>query len=167
MSLSLESSIRTCKVSTGWANRLQTDRIQNPDLMMCPVWNGYDNTGRKVCANSFYTMNAGCNSPLERINVENQQRPQYFEYITLDAAGLSGGGLTNMNTADSALRSKDVDQMSARNPSFGNQFGSTNATRCENYSYKQAMAQESQARRMQQGLNVGFKSNAMKKMSGF
>jgi hypothetical protein len=54
---------------------------------MCPVWNERDLTGRKVCEDSFYTKNAGCNSALDRINVENDQRPQYAEYITLDASG--------------------------------------------------------------------------------
>ena len=39
-------ALRTCKVNTGWANRLESDRFQNPNLMVCPTWNGMDNAGR-------------------------------------------------------------------------------------------------------------------------
>ncbi len=57
---------------------------------MCPVWNHRDLAGREVCTDSFYTKRAGCNSSLDRINVENDLRPQYMEYITLDACGING-----------------------------------------------------------------------------
>lgn len=93
--LSLEKNIRTCKVNTGWANRNQSDRFQDPNLMVCPTWNHMDNTGRLVCANSFYTKRAGCNSPLDRVAVENTvSRPQYAEYIQLNAAGIKGPLMT-------------------------------------------------------------------------
>ncbi len=85
--LSLEAAVRTCKVNTGWAPRIQSDRFENSNLLMCPVWNERDLTGRSVCADSFYTKREGCNTPLDRINVENDQRPQYAEYITLDTSG--------------------------------------------------------------------------------
>ena len=88
--ISLNKSVRTCKVNTGWASRIQSDRFQNSDLMMCPVWNQRDLAGRKVCDDSFWTKRAGCNSSLDRIDVENFLRPQYMEYVTLDAAGIGG-----------------------------------------------------------------------------
>ena len=88
MSIGLEGALRTCKVDTGWATRIQSDRFENPNLMVCPVWNGRDLSGRPVCADSFYTKRAGCNSALDRVDVENAQRPQYMEYINLDAAGI-------------------------------------------------------------------------------
>ena len=88
MSIGLEGALRTCKVDTGWASRIQSDRFENPNLMVCPVWNGRDLSGRPVCADSFYTKRAGCNSALDRVDVENYQRPQYMEYINLDAAGI-------------------------------------------------------------------------------
>ena len=69
--LSLEKNLRTCKVNTGWANRNQSDRFQDPSSMVCPTWNNMDMAGRLVCANSFYTKRAGCNSPLDRVVVEN------------------------------------------------------------------------------------------------
>ena len=69
--LSLEASIRTCKVDTGWANKMESDRFLNPNLMVCPVWNGFDTAGRMVAPDSFWTKNAGCNSAEDRVVVEN------------------------------------------------------------------------------------------------
>ena len=40
---SLKSALHGCKVNTGWANRHESDRFQNKDLMVCPVWNSHDN----------------------------------------------------------------------------------------------------------------------------
>ncbi len=129
--ISLNKSVRTCKVNTGWAQRIQSDRFENPDLMMCPVWNKRDNAGRSVCADSFYTKREGCNSSLDRIDVENFLRPQYMEYVTLDAAGIDGNmylnqenvGVTdsasiprgtvreNMYLGNSAVRGNSIKQM--------------------------------------------------------
>jgi len=88
--ISINKAVRTCKVSPGWQERIASDRFENSDLMMCPVWNHVDNAGREVCADSFWTKRAGCNSSLDRIDVENDLRPQYMEYITLDACGING-----------------------------------------------------------------------------
>lgn len=88
--ISLEGSIRTCKVDTAWASKLASDRFMNPNVMMCPAWNGSDTSGRPVCADSYWTKRAGCNSAVDRLAVENELRPQYMEYITLDAEGIRG-----------------------------------------------------------------------------
>ena len=48
MSISLEAAIRTCKVDTGWANKVESDRFLNPNNMMCPIWTGVDSAGRSV-----------------------------------------------------------------------------------------------------------------------
>jgi hypothetical protein len=90
MSLSLQSALQTCKVNTGWANRIQSDRFENPHLMVCPTWQGRDLAGRQVTADSFYTKSAGCNSAEDRVVVENNLRPEYSDYITLDTAGYKG-----------------------------------------------------------------------------
>ena len=87
MSLSLLGSINVCKVNTGYANKIQSDRFENPDSMTCPLWNGQDSFGRYVHPDSFVTKNAGCNSADDRVSVENFLRPQYMEYVALDAAG--------------------------------------------------------------------------------
>lgn len=55
--------------------------------MLCPLWNGTDTYGRPVNADSFITKNAGCNSAEDRVMTENFLRPQYMEYVALDAQG--------------------------------------------------------------------------------
>ena len=87
MSISLLGSINVCKVNTGYADKIQSDRFENPDVMTCPLWNGQDSFGRFVHPDSFYTKNGGCNSADDRVAVENFLRPQYMEYVALDAAG--------------------------------------------------------------------------------
>jgi hypothetical protein len=87
MSISLLGSINVCKVNTGWADKIQSDRYENPSNLLCPLWNGQDNFGRFVHPDSFVTKNAGCNSADDRVAVENFLRPQYMEYVALDAAG--------------------------------------------------------------------------------
>lgn len=87
MSISLLGSINVCKVNSGYADKIQSDRFENPDTMTCPLWNGQDSFGRYVHPDSFYTKNAGCNSADDRVSIENFLRPQYMEYVALDAAG--------------------------------------------------------------------------------
>lgn len=86
--LNLESALRTCKVDTGYQQRIQSDRFFNPKNLVCPVWNGLDTAGRVACADSFYTKREGCNSAEDRVGVENIQRPQYMQYIS-DSIGAS------------------------------------------------------------------------------
>lgn len=88
--ISLNKSVRTCKVNTGWADRMYSDRFQNSEAIICPVWNGVDTAGRPSCKDAFYTKYQGCTSANDRIDVENLLRPQYMEYVTLDAIGISG-----------------------------------------------------------------------------
>ncbi len=87
---SLESSIRTCKVNTGNADRIESDRFLGfPDKKMCPPFLGTDLTGRAICPDSFMTKSAGCNTPEDRIYIENTvSRPHYYEYINLSPRGM-------------------------------------------------------------------------------
>ena len=98
MSISLLGSINVCKVNTGWADKIQSDRVENPSNLLCPLWNGQDSFGRFVHPDSFYTKNAGCNSAADRVGVENFLRPQYMEYVALDAAGFQAPLYGNGNT---------------------------------------------------------------------
>ena len=109
-SVSLESGIRTCKVVTGWANKVQSDRFQNPNLMVCPIWNGVDTAGRRACPDSFMTKRAGCNSAEDRVMVENNvSRPQYMEYVNLNAAGIAAPIYGNtLPYQQEVARSKDA-----------------------------------------------------------
>ena len=87
--VNLESAIRTCKVDTGYSSRVQSDRFLNPSNLVCPVWNGLDTAGRLVCANSFKTKREGCNSAEDRVGIENLQRPQYMQYISMQTSANS------------------------------------------------------------------------------
>lgn len=86
--ISINGATRTCKVNTASAPRIESDRFLNPNLAVCPNWQGTDLTGRTVCPDSFYTKRAGCNSAADRVIVENNLRPAYYEYINLSAAGV-------------------------------------------------------------------------------
>jgi len=133
-SVSLEAALRTCKVDTGWASKVQSDRFLNPNIMVCPVWDGFDTAGRMVCPDSFYTKRAGCNSAEDRVVVENNvSRPQYMEYINLNANGISGeiyqNPPYNMNSSyqSTGARSFNLkDTVSPNNPNGTGRFGYVN-----------------------------------------
>ena len=141
--ISLESAIRTCKVDTAYANKVQSDRFFNPTLMMCPVWNGVDTTGREVCVDSYYTKNAGCNSPADRIMVENDvTRPQYMEYINLSAQGINGAVYGNsMPYNQVGQTNKELSAINNVTGNFGLQFGANTYPGCNYYPYEQALSQ--------------------------
>lgn len=145
MSISLESAIRTCKVETGWASKVESDRFLNPNLMMCPVWNGMDLTGRAVCPDSFYTKRAGCNSAEDRVVVENNvSRPQYAEYINLNANGIEGDIYGNsMPWVNSGCRNKTLKKELDMTGQYGNAYGFAGETigGCSVNAYEKAMAQ--------------------------
>lgn len=88
--ISLENSIKTCKVDDAWASRVQSDRFLNPNNAVCPVWNGLDSAGRPVCVDSYATKSGGCNNANDRVVVENHLRPNYIEYVNLSSRGYEG-----------------------------------------------------------------------------
>ena len=124
-SVSLESSVRTCKVDTGWANKVQSDRFQNPSMMVCPTWNGMDSAGRFVCPDSFYTKRAGCNSAEDRVMVENNvSRPQYMEYVNLNANGIAADIYGNtLSYQQEVARTQDQHNQLTHTGQFGNGGG--------------------------------------------
>jgi len=96
--ISLENSIKTCKVDDAWANRVQSDRFLNPCNMVCPVWNGLDSAGRPVCVDSYVTKTEGCNNATDRVVIENHLRPNYIEYVNLSSLGYEGNLYNNRCT---------------------------------------------------------------------
>jgi len=160
-SLSLEASLRTCKVETGWANKVQSDRFLNPNNMLCPLWNGVDNAGRDICPQSFVTKSAGCNSASDRVVVENHLRPNYTEYVTLSAGGIAGP-----NTKPSALvRTNGLNQVHNLTGQFGlnTEFGAEIHPRCG--IPKNMMAHNnSMARQMQNVQGMQHSQNMMNAM---
>lgn len=167
--ISLEAAIRTCKVNTGWANRVESDRFLNPNLMMCPVWNGMDTAGRSACPDSFYTKRGGCNSAIDRLVVENDvSRPQYLEYITLSPEGIKGGNMysNTMPYQNTNTRINHMENVHNIAGQFGNQFGATTIPTCMG-NYERAMAQQSAQNRMDQVSAEKFKGYQTRKNSGF
>lgn len=85
--ISLQGSLKTCKADTAWTERLQSSRFEDPENMVCIPWSGRDSVGRPAYVDSWRTKTAGCNTPLDRVNVENKLRPQYMEMVSTDAYG--------------------------------------------------------------------------------
>ena len=119
--ISIEASTRTCKVDTASAARIESDRFLNPSMAVCPVWTGRDLSGRQVCADSFYTKRAGCNSAEDRVMVENSLRPQYSEYINLDVnEGIRGNIYENNSYYQQAgVRSQGLQNLKTVTGNFG------------------------------------------------
>lgn len=86
--ISLEKAIKTYKVIPEEAPRNQSDRFLNAQRSTCFNWTGEDSTGRSVCANSFMQKTAGCSLSSDRVDVENDLRPRYYNYVNLDVMGL-------------------------------------------------------------------------------
>jgi hypothetical protein len=165
--ISLEASVRTCKVDAGWASRIQSDRFQNPNALMCPTWNGFDSAGRQVCADSFMTKRPGCNSADDRITVENSLRPQYIEYVNLDASGISGEGPVQYPHEEEQLRNSKLKALHNVTGSVGIQYGANVNPKCSNYPYADALASEGNAAARLGASVEGFKANRMRQASGF
>jgi hypothetical protein len=74
------------------------------------------------------TKSAGCFSAEDRVVVENNvSRPQYIEFLTLDAAGIAGDIYGNSDIKnEQKYRSRGFSKMLPSNNSFGitGQFGS-------------------------------------------
>ena len=162
-SLSLESAIRTCKIDTSWANKLQSDRFLNSNQMLCPPWLGFDTQGRPVCPDSFYTKTPGCNSAADRVVVENGLRPQYIEYVNLDAAGIRGGQQCGNNqiNPDTVCHQNTLDAVHKQTGQYGLQTGFSqnifpNCVSCQNYPDQRAYG--SQQMRAKQFQREGFRS---------
>jgi hypothetical protein len=149
--ISINGSVRTCKVETGYADKIQSARFQQTDLMVCPNWQGTDLTGRFVSPDSFVTKTAGCNLPMDRVAVENFLRPDYMTYINLDASGfkadLYGGSCpdaaTNMECYEAYLRDYQIEQTRKITGHFGGVANGGDLTiRRESFPYEKAMQQE-------------------------
>lgn len=161
--ISLQKSIRTCKVNTGNADRLDSDRWLNSNNTLCPVWTGYDLAGRKACTNSFYTKSEGCNSANDRIFVENDLRPKYFDYIALNAAGVSGNIYGNSNAAAVANRIK-MNNINNITGQFGQEWPSdVRNTACSINPYDTAV--NAQNKRNASNASVGYFSNGYRNAS--
>lgn len=168
--ISLQSSVKTCQVDVGWANRIQSDRFQNPNNMVCVPWDGRDLAGRTVAPDSWYTKTPGCNSAEDRVLVENDQRPKYFNYVTLSAGGVDGSIYGNVSAeVDSANRNQWLMDRKKVTGGFNNDFdASTNPVQksCTLNAYERSMAQMAQYGRAQNALQNGFKGASYSSCGG-
>lgn len=168
--ISIEKSVRTCKVDTGYASNIESQRFLNPNLMVCPIWNGIDSAGRMVCPDSFVTKSRGCNSALDRVTVENAvSRPQYAEYIGLNVQGGLNGNIYGETAPyqNSVYRDRDLQNVNQITGNFGLQFGADVYPPCGRNAYQAAMAQEKEAMRKGQFMQVGAEAYNKRKLSGF
>ena len=192
----LEAAIRNCKVVTGWANKVQSDRFQNPNLMVCPLRAGVDTAGRRACADSLYTKRAGCNSAEDRVVVENMvSRPQYMEMINLNAAGVAASIYGNtLPYQEEVARTKDALSYLPSKESYGvtgqfgygggytaqtlkgcNGMGSSAGATAYNRTYHQGnsqvehyqMAQHHQRNRQAASMQTGYGSYNRRRAAGF
>lgn len=131
-SVAMESALRTCKVDTAWANKVESDRFLNPANMVCPLWNGIDTAGRPACPDSFMTKRAGCNSAEDRVVVENAvSRPQYMEFINLNANGIDGSIYANTEAQNNVVATQNaLHNMANITGQFGNSFNAGTAQVC-------------------------------------
>ena len=93
------------KVAAGYAGNVQSERSQNPHLVIAPPRGGQDLLGRRVSDNTIVTLTAG-DDPNSRINVENHLRANYSS--TLNAGGIEGdeyGNLSSFGTYDTLTNS--------------------------------------------------------------
>lgn len=141
--ISLEAATRTCKVDQGSAARIESDRFLNPQMVVCPTWNGRDLAGREVNPNTFYTKRAGCNSAADRVMVENNLRPQYSEYINLDVSeGIRGQMYgNNMNYQNAGRLTRQMHDAQKMSGHFGGQFSmATNSANCSYNNYERGVS---------------------------
>jgi len=132
---SLTGAVQSCSVNTGYANKLQSDRFENPQNLLCPLWNGLDQYGRVSSYDSYMTKAPGCQSAEDRVAVENYQRPHYIDFIPLDASGyLNPSALgspvsskENFQKTTALLRGQAVKELYHQGGSVGTSYMKTNA----------------------------------------
>lgn len=81
--LSIYNNIKTTQVDVGNANKFQSARFLNTQYNICPTFGGKDGIGRSVGPDSYLTKKAGCNPSLDRMIVENDQRPGYIVNLNI------------------------------------------------------------------------------------
>ncbi len=126
---SLQKSIRTCRVDSSWANKAHSERFLNSCDLACPAWNGLDAYGRTVCQDSFKlesTQNPGCITPMDRISIENEHRPQYSTYTSLNMYGVTG----DLYSSPPGVAKQEVDAIISSNGKVGLDFNRIIQPKC-------------------------------------
>ena len=116
--ISIYNTIRSSKVTTGYAPNFSSMRSFDNDATVCPARSNVSDSGvAGVPRDSINSLTVGCFSPLDRMVVENIQRPRYSVYLNADAIQMAGVSDEDLIIPDPEYQSKPVyDTM------LGNQF---------------------------------------------
>jgi hypothetical protein len=105
--MSIYNNIRSSKVTTGNAGMYQGMRTFDSSAQVCPVRANVSDSGVVgVARDSINAYSAGCFSPLDRMVVENIQRPRYSTYLNAGAINDPGVGDSDMPQADPEYQSR-------------------------------------------------------------
>lgn len=113
---SIYNAVRSSKVTTGNASMFSSMRTFDSDAQVCPTRSNVSDFGVVgVSRDSIQTYTAGCYSAMDRMQVENLQRPRYSSFLNASAISMPGIG-------DSDLP-KAVPEYSMTKPYYDTQLG--------------------------------------------
>jgi hypothetical protein len=114
--ISIYNSIRSAKVTTGNAWQYQGMRSFDDTAQVCPARANVSDFGVVgVARDSIQTYAPGCFSALDRMQVENVQRPRYSTYLNASAINSPGIGDDDMSQEDG--------QYGGSKPNYDTQLG--------------------------------------------
>ena len=118
MDVSIYNSIRSAKVTTGNAWQYQGMRTFDDSATVCPSRANVSDFGVVgVARDSINTYAPGCFSALNRMTVENVQRPRYSTYLNASAINSPGIGDDDIAQPDAVY--------SSSKPYYDTQLGGT------------------------------------------
>lgn len=101
MDVSIYNSVRGSKVTTGNAGQYQGMRTFDESAQVCPARANVSDYGiNGVARDSINTYAPGCFSALDRMVVENIQRPRYATYLNASAISDPGVGDNDYTSVD-------------------------------------------------------------------
>lgn len=119
--ISIYNSIRNSKVNTGNVWQYQGMRTFDDSAQVCPARANVSDSGVVgVARDSIQSYAPGCFSALDRMTVENIQRPHYSTYLNASAINDPGVGDDAMSATDYAYGSSQP---------YDTMFGNTTTTR--------------------------------------
>lgn len=114
-SVSIYNNIRSSKVSVGNVNQYQSMRTFDDSAQVCPARANVSDSGVVgVARDSIQSYAPGCFSALDRMTVENVQRPHYSTYLNATAINDPGVG------DDAATPSAEYSNLQPYDTMFGN-----------------------------------------------
>jgi len=121
MDVSIYNAIRSSKVNTGNVWQYQGMRTFDDSAQVCPARANVSDSGVVgVARDSIQSYAPGCFSALDRMTVENIQRPHYSTYLNASAITDAGVGDDNLIGSDYEFRAPQP---------YDTMFGNTITTR--------------------------------------